>query len=348
MSLTDTAVRQAKRTGKAYTLNDTDGLALFVTAKGAKSWHFRFYWAHKQCRISFGSYPAISLKRARELRNEARTLLAEGIDPRAERRQARESAARTFQVVFETWRDFKALSLEEGRQSTLSQINRIFRKDVLPWIGQKPASEVTRQDLLQILRRIEHRKAFSTAEKCRTWFNQLFRYSIVTLDLQSNPAADLDIVAAPQPPVRHNPFLRMHQMPEFLRTLRWYPGDIYTTLGLRLLLLTGVRTGELRYATPEQFDLKQALWTIPPDVVKQLQRRLKREDRKIPPYLVPLPRQAVEIIEYLFIIMMQDWADRIDQWETEGPQGIAAIDKPTPITNTLLALNGLRCPLTGI
>src|SRR5687768_3014416 len=135
MSLTDTAVRQAKRTGKGYTINDTDGLALFVTPKGTKTWHFRFCWAGKQPRISFSTYPEISLKRARELRNEARVLIAEGIDPRAERRQARDSevqkAARTFQAVFEKWRDFKALSLEDGRQSTLSQINRIFRKDVL-------------------------------------------------------------------------------------------------------------------------------------------------------------------------------------------------------------------------
>jgi integrase len=279
MALTDTAVRQARPAGKDYKLRDSDGLALLVRAGGGKAWDFRFYWASEQSRISLGTYPEVSLKEARERREQARALIAKGVDPRVHRRQARQLSAlgteSTFKAVFDRWRDFKALSLKTGRQSTLSQIDRIFAKDVLPWLRQISVFDVTRMDLLDVVRRIE-RKAFSTAEKCRTWFNQLFRYAIVEFGLETNLAADLDIVAVPQPPVRHNPFLRMADMPAFLKKLGGYGGALNTRLGLRLLLPTGVRTGELRLALPEQFDLERGLWIIPPVVVKQRRRRALR------------------------------------------------------------------------
>lgn len=143
-----------------------------------------------------------------------------------------------------------------------------------------------------MLQKIDARKAFTTAEKCRTWFNQLFRYALVKVPaLEINPASDLDVVALPKPPVAHNPFLRMPQLPSLLKAMRGYGGRVQTQLGLRLLLLTGVRTGELRLATPDQFDLERALWIIPPEVVKQLQLELRKEGKRpdeIPPYIVPL------------------------------------------------------------
>ncbi|MBI0473694.1 tyrosine-type recombinase/integrase, partial [Pectobacterium parmentieri] len=92
---------------------------------------------------------------------------------------------------------------------------------------------------------------------------------------ESNPASDLDVVAVPAPPVVHNPFLRLPELPKLLQKVRGYRGSITTQLGIRLLLLTGVRTGELRLATPEQFDLEQGLWIIPPEVVKQLQTDMR-------------------------------------------------------------------------
>jgi integrase len=122
---------------------------------------------------------------------------------------------------------------------------------------------------------------------------------MVEVNLATNPAADLDIVAIPRPPVTHNPYLRMSELPAFLQKLGNYRGhgDINTQLGLRLLLLTGVRTCELRSATPEQFDLGHGLWTIPPVIVKQLQERLRLEDKDIPQYIVPLSRQAMAIVQ---------------------------------------------------
>jgi integrase len=307
MALSESTLRYARGRGKNYILNDTKGLALRVKARGAKLWHVRFSWGGKQCRMSLGAYPALGLKDARDLRDEAQALLAKGIDPRAHRRQQRAAArvagANTFEAVFRSWRDFKALGLEAGRQSTLSQINRIFPKDVLPWVGTLSIFQVTRTELVQVLRRVEHRGALSTAEKIRTWLDQLFLYAMVEVNLEANPAGELDMVALPQPAARHNPYLTMGEMPLFLGTLRRYGGDINTLLGIRLLLLTGVRTIELRSATPEQFKLDVGLWIIPCGIVKQLKVRQRKERKEIPPYIVPLSRQAIVIVQYLLAAM---------------------------------------------
>lgn len=201
MALTDAVVRQAKIAAKNYTLSDTGGLLLFVSGKGAKKWHFRFSWQGKQQRIAMGAYPDLSLRQAREQRDDLRAQIAQGIDPRIHRLQTKAAAlaapSNTFAAVFKSWRDFKALSLKSGRQSTLSQIDRIFPKDVLPWLGQMSIFDVDNPHLLDVLRRIERRKAFTTAEKVRGWLNQLFRYAMVEKGLRYNPASDLDIVAAP-------------------------------------------------------------------------------------------------------------------------------------------------------
>lgn len=310
MALTDTVVQKARPRDKDYILNDADGLVLFVPMKGKKKWHFRFMFGNSRPRMSFGVYPELSLKDARQMRDEARALVAKGIDPRTHRREAQRDALKaaenSFLAVFERWCDHKALSLRSGRQSTMSQIKRIFGKDVLPYIGERSIFDVVRADLLDVIRRVEKRKALTTAEKLRTWFNQMFRWAMVDLDLAGNPASDLDIVAVPQAPVTHNPFLTMDQMPEFLSKLQSYGGAETTTLGIWLLLLTGVRTGELRYATPDQIDLDKRLWIIPPDVVKQLQEKVRRDNNKdgsaIPPYIVPLSLQATAIFRRLLAL----------------------------------------------
>ena len=307
MALSDMAVRRAKATGKAYALYDTLGLSLAVTVNGGKSWHFRYYWLNKRKRISFGTYPEVSLVEARSLRDEARAQVAKGINPRVHRRQKRSAAKlageNTFEIVYKKWFDHRELSLKKGRHCTLSILPRVFKRDVLPTLGERSIYEIRRLDLLEVIAKIERRKALSVAEKVRTWFNQLFRYALVTVpDLELNPASDLDVVAVPLPPVNHNPFLRMPELPKLLQRVRSYRGRLQTQLGLRLLFLTGVRTGELRLATPDQFHLDQGLWIIPPELVKQLHvdmRKKRRRPQDIPPYIVPLSLQAMEIVKYL-------------------------------------------------
>jgi len=304
MPLSDLAVRQAKASGKEYTLGDMDGLSLGVSETGGKSWFFRYYWGAKQKRMSLGTYPEVSLRQARVLRDEARALLANGINPRVHRKQQRFATQwsddYSFDTVFKQWHAHRGLSLKTGRQTALSQAERIFNKDVLPSLGRRAIHDIKRHDLLEVLARIERRNACSVAKKVRSWFNQMFRYALVSVPgLEHNPASDLDVVALPQPPVRNNPFLRMPELPALLQTLRQYPGKLQTQLGVRLLLLTGVRTGELRWATPDQFHLDRGLWIIPPEVVKQLQLEMRKRMTDVPPYIVPLSVQAQEIIRHL-------------------------------------------------
>jgi integrase len=311
MALTDIAVRQARPKDKVYTLSDGRGLGLCVKPGGGKSWHFRYYWSGKQKRIALGKYPEISLKEARGRREAARALVAQGINPLKRRQQEvlvkRLAEDRLFQGVFEQWLTHHSLVLQPGRQSTLDQIQRIFRKDILPILAKRSIYEITQADLLQVLSRIEGRGALTTAEKCRSWLRQLFRFAMVKVpELDKNPARDLVVATMPKPPVAHNPFLQIEDLQDLLQALRSYPGTQAVQMGLRLLLLTGVRTGELRQATRNQFDLTQGLWTIPAMHVKQLHAKMRKEglaSQDVPPYLVPLSTQALEVVRQLLEAM---------------------------------------------
>lgn len=306
--LTDLAIRRAKTATKTYTLKDGAGLFLNIKSNGTKHWLFRFYWQGQQKRISFGVYPGVDLKKARSLRQQAQDALANGIDPRENRGLGSEPEAMeaergiTFAKYAETWKalKLKKLGVENAtrRQNTRIQIERYLRIDLLPALGKKPLAGITRADVIAVQRKIEKRGALSIAEKCRSWLNELFRYAMAEGIMTHNPAADMDIVALPYRRIRHNPHLTMNEMPELMGKLHHAPATRQTILGVRLLLLTGVRTGEMRFASPEQFDLEHALWRIPPENVKQLQRATI-EKGKVPDYLVPLSRQAIEVIKEL-------------------------------------------------
>lgn len=298
MPLTDTAVRQAKPKEKDYSLSDSAGLSLFIAAKGTKAWHFRFSWHGQQPRISLGTYPEISLKEARERRDEARSLIAKGVDPRSQRREEKRAAStgavKTFEVVANEWYAFKLPRWATAKKGAAVQAQLYLDKDLVPALGKIPIADVRRADVLATLRVIEKRGALNVARKCRTWLNEIFRFGIASDYLEVNPAADLDIVAAKEPPEKHNPMLRQKELKEFLEALNGADVTEYTKSAIRILLLTGVRTGELRNARWSQFDFDEALWTIPASSVKQLQKviRAKGGDN-VPPYLVPLSRQAI-------------------------------------------------------
>lgn len=305
--LTDLGIRRAKAKSSVYTLSDGRGLGLRIEPSGAKRWHFRFYWQGKQQRISFGCFPEVDLCLARERRENARQLVARGIDPRLVEAVGDDSvssvAGVTFGAFAEQWKALKLLKLGtelKQRQSTRVQIERYLRKDLLPHLGHLPLDSISQREVLAVLRKIEARGALSIAEKCRGWLNELFRHAIAEGLIRVNPVNDVDVVLLPCRPPRHNPFLRMEALPELLCRLEDYQGDRRVVLGIKLLLLTAVRPGELRYAEPCHFDLDKGLWNIPPEQVKQLQRlALSLPKGSVPPFVVPLPRQAIEIVEEL-------------------------------------------------
>lgn len=226
MPLSDLSVRQAKAKTKDRTLLDYDGLVLFVPAKGRKAWHFRYRWAGGPKKMSFGTYPEVSLREARAQRDEARALLAKGLNPASERKRRRHAlimeGEHTFMSVYERWRDHRKLSLDEGPRSSMDQMRRTFENDVFPVLTPLTVHEITRPHLLDIIGKVEKRGSLSMAEKLRTWFTQLFTYArVVVPGMNDNPATDLDVVALPLPPVDHNPFLKLPQLPTMQVALAW-------------------------------------------------------------------------------------------------------------------------------
>ena len=349
MAFTDTAVRQAKVSGTAYTLGNLDGLSLAVSPQGGKSWHFRYYWGGRQKRMSLGTSPKVSLREARKARDEARALLAKGGNPHTHRKQKRQTARlageHTFEALFQQWIEHRKSEISiEGDNNTLAKMLRIFHHDALPFLDRRPIHEIRRLDLLEVIERIERRNALSIAQDSRNWLKQLFRFALVkTPGLEYNPASDLDVVAVSRPPERHHPFLRMDELPELLRALRDDPGmERPTRLGLRLLLLTGVRTCELRLTTPDQFDLERGLWKIPPENVKQLQGKVRKAGKDaLPPYLVPLSAQAVEIVRELLAAFLPSQRHVLcSRDETGKPMGRTTL-------NAALRRIGYRNRLTG-
>ena len=153
--LSDLKIRKTQAKDKSYTLSDGAGLMLFVSPKGSKQWHFRFYRGGKQCRISFGSYPTVSLQTARTLRQDAQTRLAQGIDPRDERRALKQEISTTSQLTFaefaQQWQIFRIRKMghdqSDHRQSTVVQIGRYMQKDFLPALGDMALCDIARTDV---------------------------------------------------------------------------------------------------------------------------------------------------------------------------------------------------------
>ena len=289
MPLSDAALRAAKPRERPYKLSDFDGLTLIVTPKGGKWWRFRYRFAGNEKMLSFGTYPEVSLRDARDQRDAARKLIAAGTDPSTRRKQdQREQQAamgNTFAALSNEWYSHKHPT---WAPSTRDKIRFYLDRDLIPLMRERPVAEVTRPELVDILRLIEKRKAFNIAKKARGWLNQMFRFALAKGVIDRNPATDLDVVAASAPQTQPHASLPLEQLPAFLRALDGYRGSPLTYYSIRLLLLTGVRPGELRHAPWSEFDLDRQLWSIPAERMK-----MRRS------HLVPLPTQAVQMLREL-------------------------------------------------
>lgn len=301
MPLTDTAVRQAKPRDKPYTMADGDGLSLHISPNGTKAWHFRFVWGGKQLRISFGTYPELSLKDARERREAARANVAKGIDPRVAR-VVHSPDRLLFRQVADKWHAFKSGRwAPDSRKGAKDQARRVLDNDILPALGDIPFSEVTRTQVVAVNRAIEKRGALNIAEKARSWMRQIFDFGIAHGYRDNNPATGIEAIAQEQPPVQHNPIVSRdgEEIRALLRGICEYGGSYITQIALWTLLYTGVRTIELRRAAPDHFDLDAGIWTIPPTAVKQLRGKVRRDGAAVPDYLVPLPIQLITHLQNL-------------------------------------------------
>ena len=294
MKLNARQVDAAKPREKAYKLADGAGLYLEVVPSGSRYWRMKYRFNGKEKRLAFGVYPAVSLAQARALRDEAKKKLAEGIDPsfaKKEEKLVRDVRLHnTFQAVALEWHGTKVSRWSEGYASDIIEA---FNKDIFPYIGQQPVNEIKPLVLLNVLRRMESRGATEKAKKVRQRCSEVFRYAIVTGRAEYNPAADLTSAMSGHES-KHYPFLTVEELPDFFKALSGYTGSPLVVLAARLLILTGVRTGELRGAFWSEFDLEKAVWEIPAERMK-----MKR------PHLVPLSTQALEIVQQLKVMSGQ-------------------------------------------
>lgn len=204
MSLTDIAIRTAKPTDKPYKLADGGGLYVEVYPTGGKLWRLKYRFGGKEKRLSFGAYPVVSLKDARERRDNAKRLLAGGIDPSIERKMQKaatvERAANSFETVGREWFARYSPTWAEGHAT---KIIRRLEADIFPWLGGRPIAEITAPEVLTVLRRIEARGALDTAHRAHQNCGQIFRYAVATGRAIRDPSGDL---RGALPPAKHENF----------------------------------------------------------------------------------------------------------------------------------------------
>jgi integrase len=285
MKLNARQVDTAKPKDKPYKLADGGGLYLLVNPNGAKYWRLKYRVAGKEKLLALGVYPDVTLADARSKRDEAKRGIAGGIDPNEAKRE--EKAIReaqinnTFQDLATEWHSSK---LKRWSAGYASDIMEAFNKDVFPYIGKKPIAEIKPLELLNVLRRMEGRGATEKAKKVRQRCGEVFRYAIVTGRAEYNPAPDLTS-AMQGHESNHYPFLNAPELPAFFEALSRYSGSELVVLAARLLIITGLRTGELRGASWQEIDEQAAVWEIPAERMKM--RR---------PHIVPLSQQTLTII----------------------------------------------------
>lgn len=284
MPLTDIAIRTAKPAEKPLKLTDGGGLYLILNPNGSRWWRLDYRYAGKRKTLSMGIYPVVTLKDARNRRDEARKLLASDVDP-GENRKAQKlarvlSTANSFEVITREW---YAKFSSTWNESHGERIIRRFERDIFPWLGKKPIAEIKAPELLATVRRIENRGALETAHRALGNCGQVFRYAIATGRAERDISADL---RGALPPVKATHFAAVtepKQVAELLRAMDGYTGSMIVGYALRLAPLVFVRPGELRKAEWADIDLETAEW-----------RYLVTKTNT--PHIVPLCRQAVEIL----------------------------------------------------
>lgn len=288
--LTDAQCRNAICEGSIKKLSDGGGLYLWVYVDGRKYWRLRFWQAGKEKSLSLGVYPAVSLKAARDKAEGMQKQQQAGLDPAAERRQAKLAsklaAANSFEAVAREWYGKHAPT---WAQKHAADVLRRLELNIFPSLGKRPIGEIEPPELLAAVRKIEARGAHDLAHRVLGVCGQVFRYGVATGRCKRDLAADLR--GALTPHVKQSqPAVRPEQLPQLLQAIATYDqiGDKQTQLALQLLALTFTRTSELIGATWGEFDFDKALWIIPAGRMK-----MKNE------HLVPLAPQAVAILAEL-------------------------------------------------
>lgn len=287
MSLTDAAVRTAKPGEKPQKLTDGKGLYLYIAPTGGKLWRYDYAFNGKRKTLALGPYPAITLADARERREEARKLLANGVDPgnikKAQKAARLERAANSFEVLAREWYEKQTGTWSDSHGV---RILRRFERDVFPLIGGLPVADITAPVLLEAIRKIEARGAVETAHRAMQNCGQVFRYAIATGRADRDPTPDLRGALTPVQATHFAAVTEPIEAGRLLRLLDTHSGGYAVRAALKLAPLVFVRPGELRNARWSDVDLEAGEWryTVP---------------KTRTPHIVPLSTQAVAILTEL-------------------------------------------------
>lgn len=283
--LTDSGIRSLKPPEKALKLFDGGGLYLLVQPTGARLWRMKYRVDGREKLLSFGQYPDVPLRSARERRDEARRLIAARVDPSAKRKAERTATSDTFEAIAREYLGLKSKSLSAR---TFAKKLRRFEAFAFPFIGKLPITSIAAPQLLAALRRIEEHGNHETAHRVRAECGEVFRYAVATGRAERDPTGDIRGALAPVVVRNHAAITEPVKIGQLLRAIDGYQGQPATEYALKLLPLVFVRPGELRAAEWSEFDLESAEWRIPGS-------RMKMRE----PHIVPLSRQAVALLREL-------------------------------------------------
>jgi integrase len=310
MALADPTAKNAKSKDKPYRLSDEKGLYLEVHPNGSKYWRHKYRFAGKQKRLAYGVYPEVTLKEARNARDDSRRLLREGVDPAKIRRtrKARQNwkAENTFQAVAEEWFKKQAGTWAE---STRKKRRALRDNDLLPRLGKSPVSDLETIDLLACLQRVEDRGALETAHNARQMLGQVFRYAKQTRRVSENPALNLKGALKPKVTTHHAAITDPVEFGKLLRAIDSYEGTHVVRSLLKLCPLLFQRPGEMISMQWPEIDWKQSLWRLPADKMKTRQA----QD-------APLSTRALSILKYyVHFRINRHWRGTLVKRETFKP-----------------------------
>jgi len=300
MPLTELKVRNAKAAAKPVKMTDGNGMHLLITTHGSKYWRFQYRFGSKQKILALGVYPEVTLSEARRRRDEARQLVANGVDP-SEKRKADKVEIKgllTFEKVARDWHSSNRTWSESHRTTVLnSLVSHLF-----PIIGNRNITELKTRDLLIPLKRAEATGHLELASRLQQRITAIMRYAVHNALIEQNPAYDLAGAVISKKSI-HRPALPLERLPELMQRIEAYKGKGITQIATQLTLLTFVRSSELRFARWSEVDFKNSLWTIPAERqaltgVKYSARGAKMKS----PHLVPLSKQAKKLLLQLHAI----------------------------------------------
>ena len=289
MPLSDTKIRALKPREKKYIEADEKGLAIEVTPTGAKRWVFRFRLHDKRPEMALGLYPDVSLKRARERRDEARQYVAEGIDPRDVKRARKESALEanrnSFAAVGEEWFAAKMAHLSN---SSKDRATLALSRDLNPYLGKRPIAEITPPEVLRCLRRIESRGTLETAHRVKRVASQVFRFAVATGKADRDPTSDLTGALTPTKKKHLAAITDPLEVGRLMVAIDGYQGTPVVRTALKLSPLLFCRPGELR-----KLEWTEVNWDA-------CQIELPGEKMKMgEPHIIPLAEQSLALLKEL-------------------------------------------------